>query len=172
RALRDRIKSQRRHLVQLSQALGELDAVLRDSARGYSLQPLYLKVPDILRGYVELVYDLNHHPSFRIIEPLLYKSRYYDRSQQSLMLSVIAQDDRPFVLSTPRLEADTSLHLKMSFDDEAIDGLFQLKSAPRAWFEIKEMLSIPGSKDSLMRSFLTPEPPPRYVPYTGPGVRW
>src|SRR5438477_214692 len=37
RALRDRIKSERRHLVQLSQALGDLDAVLRDSARGYSL---------------------------------------------------------------------------------------------------------------------------------------
>ena len=56
--------------------------MLRDSAKGYGLQSLYPRVPDILRGYVELVYDLNEHPSFRLVEPLLYKSRYYDRSQQ------------------------------------------------------------------------------------------
>lgn len=172
RVLRESIKKERSHLIELSQALNELDALLRDTARGYSLQPLYPKIPDILRGYVELVYDLNNHPSFRIVEPLLYRSRYYDRSQQSLMLSVISQDDRPFVLSTPRLQSDASLHLKVPFDDEVIDDLFRLKSTARPWFEIKERLRIPGSKDSLMRSFLTPEPPPRYVPYAGPGVRW
>ena len=172
RALRDRIKKERSHLVELSRAIGELDGMLRDSARGYSLQPLYPKAPDILRGYIELGYDLNNHPSFRIVEPLLYKSRYYDRSQQSLMLSVISQDERPFVLSTPRLESDTSVHLKVAFDGEVVDELFRLKSTPRPWFEIKEMLKIPGSNDNLMRSFLTPEAPRPYVPYTGPGVRW
>lgn len=172
RALRDRIKRERKHLIELSQALSDLDAMLRESAIGYSLQPLYAKVPDILRGYVELVYDLNNHPSFRLVEPLLYKSRYYDRSQQSLMLSAISQDDRPFVLSTPRLESGSSLHLPISFDQDLIDELFRLKSTPRPWFEIKEMFRIPGSKDNLMRSFLTPEPPAAYAPYTGTGVRW
>ncbi len=172
RALRDRIKRERKHLIEFSQALSDLDAMLKESAIGYSLQPLYAKVPDILRGYVELVYDLNNHPSFRLIEPLLYKSRYYDRSQQSLMLSVISQDDRPFVLSTPRLESESSLHLPISFDQDLIDELFRLKATPRPWFEIKEMFRIPGSKDNLMRSFLTPEPPAAYAPYTGPGVRW
>jgi len=172
RALRDRIKKERSHLIELSHAIVELDAMLRDSAKGYSLQSLYANVPDILSGYVELVYDLNNHPSFRIVEPLLYRSRYYDRSQQSLMLSVISQDDRPFVLSTPRLETDSSLHLKISFDQDMIDDLFRLKSIPRSWFEIKEMLRIPGSRDDLMRSFLTTEPPASYVPYAGPGVRW
>ncbi len=172
RALRDRIKKERKHLIELSQALSDLDEMLRKSAVGYSLQPLYAKVPDILRGYVELVYDLNNHPSFRLVEPLLYKSRYYDKSQQSLMLSAISQDDRPFVLSTPRLESESSLHLPISFDQDLIDELFRLKSTPRPWFEIKEMFRIPGSKDNLMRSFLTPEPPAAYAPYTGPGVRW
>lgn len=172
RALRDRTRKERSHLIEFSQALVELDAMIRNNARGYSLQPLYAKVPDILRGYVELVYDLNNHPSFRIVEPLLYKSRYYDRSQQSLMLSVISQDDRPFVLSTPRLESDNSLHLSLSFDQEVVDDLFRLKSSPLSWHEIKEMLKIPDSKDNLMCSFLTPEPPAVYVPYSGPGVRW
>ena len=72
------------------------------------MQPLYDEIPDILKGYVELSYDLNNNPSYRIIEPLLYKSRYYDDSAQSLMLSAVTGDDRPFVLSTPRLESDRS----------------------------------------------------------------
>ena len=80
-------------------------------------------VPDILKGYVELVYDLNNNPSFRVVEPLLYQSRYYDRSAQSLMLSVLTADERPFVLSTPRLETDSLYHLRIPFDDERVDEL-------------------------------------------------
>jgi L-ascorbate metabolism protein UlaG (beta-lactamase superfamily) len=172
RALRDRIRKERSSLIELSQALSDLDAMLRDSATGYSLQPLYPKVPEILRGYVELVYDLNNNASFRIIEPLLYKSAYYDRDQQSLMLSLISKDDRPFVLSTPRLESENNLCLHFPFNHPAIDDLFRLKTNPRPWNEIKEMLQVPDSKDALMRAFLTEEPPAPYISYTGPGVRW
>jgi L-ascorbate metabolism protein UlaG (beta-lactamase superfamily) len=172
RALRERIKRERADLLDLSAALGALDATLRETAKGYSLHPLYEKVPEILRGYVELVYDLNNHPSFRIIEPLLYKSRYYDRSQQSVMLSKISSDDRPFVLSTPRLESEDALHLRLPFDSPAIDDLFRLKTAARPWQEIKEMLQVEHSQEELLRSFLTPELPPPYSCYKGPGVRW
>jgi L-ascorbate metabolism protein UlaG (beta-lactamase superfamily) len=172
RALRDRTKTSRAHLFELSAAIGELDNMIRTSAKGYSLHPLYPRVPDILRGYVELCYDLNHQPSFRLIEPLLYKSRYYDPSMQSLMLSTIQSDDRPFVLSTPRLEDDSSLHLRIPFNNPVIDELFRLKSSPRCEGQIKEMLGVSGSQTELLESFLTPEPPPPYVPYEGPGVRW
>jgi hypothetical protein len=172
RALRDLIKRERAHLLELSAALGALDALLRESAKGHSLHLLYSKVPEVLRGYVELVYDLNSHPSFRLVEPLLYASKHYDRSQQSLMLSLITGDDRPFVLSTPRLESEDSVHLRFSFDHPVIDELFQLKTIARQWNEIKEMTQIPDGKDEVLRSFLTPEPPPRYQPYTGTGVRW
>ncbi len=172
RALRDRTKKERAHLVELSEAISSLEAMLRENARGYGLQSLYPKVPGILQGYVELFYDLNNQASYRFIEPLLYKTKYYDRSQQSLMLSEITNDDRPFMLSTPRLESDNSLHLHHAFDHEAIDYLFRLKTACRPWSEIKEVLQIADSQDALMRSFLTQEAPPAYVPYTGSGVRW
>jgi L-ascorbate metabolism protein UlaG (beta-lactamase superfamily) len=171
RALREKIKRERAHLLELSAALNSLDAMLRDNAKGQSLLHLYPKVPDILRGYVELVYDLNNHPSFRLIEPLLYRSRYYDRSQQSLMLSLIANDDRPFMLSTPRLESGDSIGLRISFDDPVVDELFRLKSVPRSWPEISDMLQIPPSKEELMLSFLTQEAPCPYRPYSGQGVR-
>lgn len=172
RALRDRIKKERAHLLELSAALAALDSMLRETAKGHCLQPLYAKVPDILRGYVELVYDLNNFPSFRLVEPLLYRSRYYDRSQQSLLLSVTSNDARPFVLSTPRLESPDTLHLRHAFDHESVDRLFRLKTEPQPWTVIKDMLELPDAQDAVLQSFLTAEPPPPYVPYTGKGVRW
>jgi L-ascorbate metabolism protein UlaG (beta-lactamase superfamily) len=172
RNLRDQTKRMRPHLIDLSNAIAFLDDTLRTNAKGFSLQPLYQMVPDILKGYVELVYDLNNNPSFRIIEPLLYRSSYYDRSTQSLMLSVLAGDDRPFVLSTPRLESDSLFHLRVPFDDEVVDELFGLKSVPRRWGEIKEMLRAPEASEQLVWSFLTSDPPPPYSHYSGHGVRW
>jgi L-ascorbate metabolism protein UlaG (beta-lactamase superfamily) len=172
RALRDQIKTERAHLLELSAAIAALDALLRESAKGHSLEALYSRVPEVLRGYVELVYDLNNHPSFRIIEPLLYRSKYYDRSQQSLMLSLIQDDARPFVLSTPRLKSEGSVHLKLPFDHESVDRLFRLKTEPGPWRYIKEMLALPDAADGLMRSFLTTEPPPKYKAYGGDGLRW
>lgn len=172
RALRDRIKSERAHLVEFSAAIGTLDTMLREKARGYSLHALYPEVPEALRGYVELSYDLNNHPSFRLIEPLLYRSRYYDPSQQSIMLSIIQNDARPFVLSTPRLESEKSLQLKLPFADPAIDDLFRLKNQAQPWAVIQERLQLRLEQTELMRSFLTAEAPPPYASYTGEGVRW
>ncbi len=172
RELRESTKRKRADLIELSEAIDSLDSMLRSSAKGYSLHSLYPKIPPALRGYVELVYDMNNHPSFRLIEPLLYRSRYYDSSHQSLMLSTISSDDRPFVLSTPRLGSDDALHLPLAFSDPAVDELFRLKSVPRTWSEIKDMLRVPDSQDDLLRSFLTTEPPPAYSAYSGPGLRW
>lgn len=170
--LRDRIKKERVHLFELSAALAALDELLRTSAKGYSLQPLYRTIPSILQGFVEVAYDLNNNASYRLIEPLLYKSKYYDRSMQSIMLSTISADDRPFMLSTPRLPSADSIHLRVPFNDKAVDWLFQLKSEPQTWPRIKEELCLPDTDDALFRTFLTTDPPPRYTPYTGDGVRW
>jgi len=172
KSLLENTKSKRQPLMELSKALGDLDALLKTKATGFSLQPLYASVPEPLRGYVELVYDLNNHPSYQLLEPLLYRSRFYDRSAQTLMLSLTSGDDRPFVLSTPRLESEDSIHLKIPFDSDATDLLFELKYSPKEFGWIKDLLGTPDSADNLLRSFLTPEPPPRYQPYTGNGVRW
>jgi L-ascorbate metabolism protein UlaG (beta-lactamase superfamily) len=172
RDLRNQTKRMRPHLIELSHAIATLDEMLRTHAKGFALQPLYHMVPDILKGYVELVYDLNHNPSFRIIEPLLYQSRYYDRSAQSFMLSTLTGDDRPFVLSTPRLASDSLFHLPVPFDSELVDELFWLKSVPRSWGEIREMLEVSEASERLVYSFFTPDPPPPYSTYRGRGVRW
>src|SRR5258708_18918465 len=50
RALRDQTKQKRRHLLELSAAIAELDGNLQRNAKGFSLQPLYESVPRILKG--------------------------------------------------------------------------------------------------------------------------
>src|SRR5262249_5969114 len=131
RALRDETRKKRIRWLELAAALEELDAMLRAEAKGFSLQPLYAKVPPMLRGYVELVYDLNNNPSFRLLESLLYRSPLYEKDAQSLVLEKTAGDDRPFVLSTPRLESDDMVQLRIPFADELVDRLFQMKAQPQ-----------------------------------------
>ncbi len=170
--LRERTKSGRADLIELSAAIQSLDNLLRAHARGFSLHPLYAQVPHILKGYVELVYDLNNNASFRLLEPLLYRSKYFDRSAQSVALSAIDGDDRPFVLSTPRLPSDDTIDLPRPFSDESIDWLFRLKQSPEPWSRIRENLDVPDCQADLLRSFFTEERPAPYEKYSGKGMRW
>lgn len=171
-ALRDRTKSKRPHLLALSDALVQLDDMLLANAKGFSLTALYAQVPEALKGYVELVYDINNHPSFRLIEPLLYRSEYYDRSLQSLMLSTIDHDERPFALSTPRLGSPDTFHWRRSFEEPVIDELCRLKTQPRPLAEVKELMVGDGEFVAPLDRFFTEEPPPRYQRYSGPAARW
>ena len=158
--LRERTARDRAHLLDFSKAIADLDAVLRAEAKGHSLETLYPRVPEPLQGYVELVYDLNNQASFRFIEPLLYRSPYYDRTMQSLRLSTISQDSRAFVLSTPRL------------DSTDLDKLYSLRKQPASFEEVKELLGSDDSSDPILRDLLSEEPPPLYAPYRGEGARW
>jgi L-ascorbate metabolism protein UlaG (beta-lactamase superfamily) len=172
KSLHDRTLQERTALIELSRAVTELDAIIGSKAKGFTLQDLYPQVPGPLRGYVELTYDLNNQPSFRLFEPLLYRSAYFERGLQSLMLSVTRGDDRPFVLSTPRLPSDALLHWRVAFDDPAVDGLFRLKSIPQQYPAIRETVTVENGSEPLLRALLTTEPPPRYERYKGRGARW
>jgi L-ascorbate metabolism protein UlaG (beta-lactamase superfamily) len=172
RKLRDHTLEDRGHLIGLSRAIEQLDVLLREKAVGFSLESLYAEIPAALKGYVELVYDLNNHPSFRLIEPLLYKSPYYNCWLQSIALSEIKGDDRPFVLSTPRVEEQDALYLRMPFASERLDTLFRMKREPLLEKEIDETFNLDEQDAAQLRSFLTTERPRPYVAYDGEGARW
>ncbi len=172
KALRERTQKARPHLMALSDAIVELDAMLQSTAKGFALTELYPRVPEALRGYVELVYDLNNHPSFRLLEALLYKSRYYDPSLQSLMLSTISGDDRPFVLSTPRLDSPDTFNWDVRFADASVDDLFRLKTTPQPYGAIRELVGATNGSTDVFTRFLTPDAPPPYAPYRGGAARW
>jgi L-ascorbate metabolism protein UlaG (beta-lactamase superfamily) len=170
--LRDRTLEERGHLVHLSRAIERLDVLLREKAAGYSLESLYPEVPACLQGYVELVYDLNSNPSFRLIEPLIYKSPFYDTSLQSVMLSEVSGDDRPFVLSTPRLEKGQAVQLGLPFVSEQLDALFRMKTEPSPLCAIEDTLGLDREDREQFRSFFTTEKPRPYSNYEGEGARW
>ena len=170
--LRERTVRERHGLVELSRSIEQLDAMLREKGTGYSLESLYAEVPENLQGYVELTYDLNNHPSFRLIEPLLYKSDYYNPSLQTLMFSEVTGDDRPFVLSTPRLDKGSAVQLQIPFASEQIDKLFRMKHEPASCAYVREALGLHDEDAKRFQNFLTTEKPRPYGKYDGEGARW
>lgn len=170
--LRDRTVSARSHLMDLSRSIETLDILLREKAAGYSLESLYPEVPACLQGYVELTYDLNNHPAFRLIEPLLYRSPFYDASMQSVILSEVTGDDRPFVLSTPRLDTGDSVQLQIPFASDRLDSLFRTKSEPAPFDTLRETLCLSDGDAQRFRAFVTVEQPRPYPRYEGAGARW
>jgi L-ascorbate metabolism protein UlaG (beta-lactamase superfamily) len=107
-----------------------------------------------------------------LIEPLLYRSSLYDDSSQSVMLSEIGADDRPFVMSTPRLDKGNAVRLQVPFADGLYDQLFRLKREPRPFAAIRETLGLSNEDADLFRSFVSTESPRPYAKYDGHGARW
>lgn len=159
------------HMLELASAIYKLNDLLENEATGYSLEPLYQKIPDCLKGYVELVYDLNNNPSARFIEGLLYKSRFYDKLSQSLSLSLITQDDRPFALSTPQLGGNGHIQLETPFDNLALDELFKMKTSPQPVDFISEMIGVNDEDKDRFNNLFTSEASPQFQRYTGDFIR-
>lgn len=151
----ERTRKEQAHLLELADAIKDLNHLLENEARGESLEPLYSKIPEALKGYVELTYDLNHNPSMRFIEGLLYKSRYYDQSRQSVALFSINKDGRANALSTPLLEEDHILRLRIPLSEEVFDELFRMKRAAQPLRLIADRLNIESKDLDLFSSFFT-----------------
>lgn len=171
KALLERTVREQAHLFAFADAIKSLNDLLLAHERGGSLEALYPRVPDVLRGYVELTYDLNSRAGFRVIERLLYRSRYYDRSLQSVAMSVSRGEERPFVFSTPRIPGEGQIHLPIAFDHVGIDALARMRQAPAPLGALKDVLRLGSEHDALLSTFLTTERPRGHDPYVGDGVR-
>jgi L-ascorbate metabolism protein UlaG (beta-lactamase superfamily) len=169
KALKEKNMERQREVISFSESIKALNNMLKENAKGFSLESLYDKVPEDLKGFVELKYDLNNQPSFRFFEPLLYKSKHYNKNSQSIALWETSNDHRPFVLSTPRLNEEHVLHLDIPFDHPFIDAISAMKRHPNDLKTIKEMVEIPDEK--LFDTFFTLEKPSVYQPYTGDKIR-
>ncbi|AFZ33308.1 thioester reductase domain protein (plasmid) [Gloeocapsa sp. PCC 7428] len=169
-ALLEKTKTKQANLLTLSAAIEDLENLLQQ-ATGYSLEPLYQQIPEPLKGYVELVYDANNHASIRYIERLLYQNPAYQTAQQTVALSLINEDSRSFVLSTPRLTDEHSLHLNFPFKHPIWDDLFRMRNHPDSYNKIKEALGIKSSDETLFSSLFTQEPPRQSNNYTGDSVK-
>jgi L-ascorbate metabolism protein UlaG (beta-lactamase superfamily) len=172
KSLADKIIEKRANLLLLADAINELNNLVQTQAKGHSLDPLYDKVPEILKGYVELYYDLNDQVNFRFFEALLYKSEFYDETMQSIALQLVNSDkQRSFVLSTPRLDSENIIHSEIPFKHKVIDDLFKMKRTPQNYDEIMQTLQVKPEQEKLFKDFFTSETPEVYEPYIGSGIR-
>src|ERR1043165_7186408 len=157
-------------MLSLAEAIKSLDQSLKAEATGHSLEPLYQKIPDALKGYVELSYDLNNLPSVRFIEGLLYRSPYYNEGSQRISLCLSPKEKRSFVFSTPRLDDDEHVYLDLPFRHRGIDELFEMRRSPRPLGHIREVLGA-GQGNALFSSFFTEEGSSPAPAFEGDGVR-
>lgn len=163
RDLIDKFETTDRDFLELQNALVELSELLAKHPKGYSLEPLYAKVPEQLKGFVELVADVNHNPGFRLVEPLIYQSKYYRPELQSISFGILANvERRPFVLSTPRLPDDLHLHINANFADRNLDKLFSAREKPITYAEIEDIFGQYNHHGELdYKSLFTLEAPER-----------
>lgn len=151
--------------IVLSNAIKELEELLSSHTSGQSIEYLYERVPEVLSGYVELVMDLQHRASYRLIEPLLYQSRFFNPGLQSLSFGALSKvGARPFVLSTPRLPDENHLQLGLQFNDEFVDAIFQAREKPLPASEIDALFGRAEKTGGLDYKELFAETPTRF-PY-------
>lgn len=171
-ALADHIRTKRANVLNAAAGVQALWDLVADEATGYCIENLYKRVDPLLRGCIELAYDVRHQAVVRIIEPLVYASGLHDPSVQSLVLFKMKGDDRPFVLSTPSLDGPDRVHLDWTFAAAELDRLASLKWDPQQPEDLTADLGLDSETAQAFSSFLTPTPPRRPTPYAGPGVRW
>jgi L-ascorbate metabolism protein UlaG (beta-lactamase superfamily) len=159
RELRDEIRRENEPPLELAAAIKDAESLLRTQATGYDLTPLYPQLPAALRGYVELVYDINNQPALRFMESVLYRSRYYREDRQSIQLSLDDGSEPPFILSTPRLPGPGRLQLPLPLRHQGIDELFGMRTKPQPFEHIREALEVSDDEAARrLRAFLTAEP--------------
>ncbi len=159
-------------LLKLARDLTEFQNMLEHAATGLSVETYYERLPESLRGLVELGYDYHNHPVVRCIESLVYESPYYKRNTQSLRIFSLEHDDsRPYYMSTPRLAAAQDIEWNSPFDNPRIDELFSLDTCPQPLKHICELLSLGPQDESRLLPLLSCETAIHAQSWTGEGLR-
>ncbi|BCE03392.1 MBL fold metallo-hydrolase [Marinicellulosiphila megalodicopiae] len=160
-------------LIQLSDAIKDMDELVFSHTSGESIEYLYAKVPEMLKGYVEIFMDMEHRAGYRFIESLLYKSKFYKPNLQSLAFGVLSKvGERPFVLSTPRLPDDNHLHINENFTSQIVDTIFKSREIPISTQTIEQCFTHLNMSGGLTYKdlFTTEKPETKYIPVTS-GLR-
>ncbi len=156
--LLDQLLSQNKNTLTLMDDFKYLNNMLIKDTEGFSLESIYSQIPSGLKGCVELVYDLNHKANIRLFENLLYK-KYFNLQSQSVYLSSSIVNYRPYILSTPRLNNETSCQLPISFSSAC---LTELISQREQCGNVEDLinLAIDSNVDlSVVSNFFTDQPP-------------
>jgi L-ascorbate metabolism protein UlaG (beta-lactamase superfamily) len=152
------IKRDRAPMLEFAAAVAEAEELLRSTATGFDLTPLYGKLSPALSGLVELVYDTSNQPSVRFIEPLVYESSVYSEDRQSVQLSLETGTERPFILSTPRLSSPDVLDLRLPFRHPGLEALFRSRVHGSTLSSLREQLELNDEQAVALGRLLTAKP--------------
>ena len=147
-----------RELIDVANAYLEFDRGLQSSATGFSLEEHYDSIPAPLKGLVELFYDVNSHPKIRFFEQLLWDLRLNIHGQQ-LYIGPMADDERKFFMSNPRISADHGIIRTIPFSDPAIDAIAAARCEGASYRDVKTVLAADTAGSINPEPFLTLEPP-------------
>jgi L-ascorbate metabolism protein UlaG (beta-lactamase superfamily) len=152
------IKRDRAPILDFAAGVAEAEELVRTSATGFDLTPLYPKLPSVLSGLVEIAYDTNNQPAVRFIEPLVYESSVYTEDRQSVQLSLETGIERPFILSTPRLSSPDVLDLRIPFRHPGLEELFRSRVHGTTLARLREMLELDDGQATALGRLLAGEP--------------
>jgi L-ascorbate metabolism protein UlaG (beta-lactamase superfamily) len=152
------IKRDRAEMLNFAEAVAEAEELVRNSATGFDLTPLYPKLPPALAGLVEIAYDTSNQPALRFIEPLVYESSVYDEGRQSVQLSLETGVERPFILSTPRLSSPDVLDLRIPFRHPGLEELFRSRVHGSTLSRLRELLELDDEQAAALSRLLAAEP--------------
>jgi L-ascorbate metabolism protein UlaG (beta-lactamase superfamily) len=152
------IKRDRAEMLRFASAITEAEDIVRESATGFDLTPLYPKLPPELSGLVELAYDTSNQPTLRFMEPLVYQSSVYTEERQSVQLSLETGVERPFILSTPRLPGGGLLDLRIPFRHPGLEELFRGRVHSTTRERLREALELGPEQAGQLEGLLAAEP--------------
>lgn len=162
------IENRRAEGLAFARQFREYDQNLVSTASGYCLNDYRRQAPEVLRGRVDLVYDLNHQPKIKIIEEMMAIDDLGLRGGQAILIHDRRDDERPFFLSTPLLEPGDGLICEVGLGSEAVRLLCQAKSVAVEFAALASLLDV---EEHILEPFFTDVPPPSHGPFEGEGVR-
>jgi L-ascorbate metabolism protein UlaG (beta-lactamase superfamily) len=154
-ALVDSIKRDRAEMLDFAAGIVGAEDLIGRNATGSELTPLYPKLPPVLDGLVEMVYDVGNQASLRFLEPLVYRSPAYDERRQSVQVSLDDGTERPFILSTPRLPGPGLLDLAVPFRHPGLLELVGARIQPTTAGRLREVLELDDAQAALLNTMLT-----------------
>jgi L-ascorbate metabolism protein UlaG (beta-lactamase superfamily) len=152
------IKRDRADLFNFAAAVAEAEEMIRQSATGLALTPLYPKLPQVLSGLVEIAYDTSNQPAMRYVEPLAYESDAYIEERQSIQLSLETGVERPFIMSTPRLSSPDALDLRIPFRHPGLEELVKSRVHGTTLGQLRETLELDDDQVAGLNRLLADEP--------------
>jgi L-ascorbate metabolism protein UlaG (beta-lactamase superfamily) len=164
-----RIRTRRAEALALAADYRAFDRDLQTAAIGFSLAEFYDRLPERLRGRVEIAYDLHNHPNMRLLEEMFETDDLGLRDAQEILLHTRPDAQRAFFLSTPRIGRQDGLRLQTPFDADATMQLCEARQRPVDLGELARRL---GTSEAQLRPWFTETAPSQPGRYGGPGVRF